>query len=55
MCLKWERNFKEISRTHIVGDNLDEKDEYDYLTKTGIDKNDFINELEELNSFGIKV
>ena len=54
LCLKWERNFKKICRTHIVGDDLDEIDSSDYLTKIGINKNDCINELGELNTFGIK-
>ena len=53
--LKWERIFKKICRTHIVGDDLDEKDGDDYLSKMGINKNDCINELEELNTFGIQV
>ena len=53
--LKWERTFKKICRTHIVEDDLDEKDSSDYLTKMGINKNDCINELEQLNTFGIKV
>ena len=44
--LKWERTFKKICRQHVVGDNLDEKDEDNYLTKMSINKNDYINELE---------
>ena len=53
--LKWERTFKKISRKHIVGDNIDKKDGDDYLAKLGINKNDCINEMEELNTFEIKV
>ena len=50
--LKWKRAF---NRTRIVGDDLDEKDGDDYLTKMGVNKNDCIHELKELNTFGIKV
>ena len=46
LCLKWERTFKKICRTHVVGDNLDKKDGDDYLTKMAINKNDCINELQ---------
>ena len=53
--LKWEQTFKKICSTHVDGDNLDEKDSSDYLNKMGINKNDCLNELEELNTFGIKV
>ena len=53
--LKWEINFRQICRTHVVGDDLGKKDSSDYLTKMDINKNDCINELEELNKFGINV
>ena len=53
--LKRERTFKKISRTQVTGDDFDKKDGDDYLTKMGINKNDCINELEDLNTFGISI
>ena len=53
--LKWEITFRKICRKYVVGDDLDEKESSGHLTKMGIKKNDYINELEELNTFGITV
>ena len=53
LCLKWETIFKKKCRIHVVGGDLDEKNGDDYLKKMGMNKNDCMNELDELNTFGI--
>ena len=53
--LVYERNGKAYTKNckmYCIDCKLDSQDE-DYLLKMGIDKNDCINELDELNTFGV--
>ena len=49
---KWESVYREICKMYLIDCESDINDE-DYLLKMGINKNDCINELDELNTYGI--
>ena len=49
---KWESVQKEVCKMYLIDCELEIQDE-DYLAKMGIDKNDCINELGDLNTFGV--
>lgn len=53
--LKWERIYKEICKEYVDGSELDDDNEDDYLTKMGIDKRDYLQELNNLDSYGVNV